>query len=778
MLRKELTMDFDWSFCKGDPQDAYKIEFDDSNWQTLNVPHDWSISGPFDELNPSGASGGFLPGGIGWYRKKFYLPEKAEDKKVFIHFDGVYHNSEVWCNGHYIDKRPYGFVGFCYDLTPYINVEKENVIAVRVNNSDQPNCRWYTGSGIYRHVWLTISDPLHIKTWGTAITTPVISEKKATVELETTVTNDYHSAKSFTLETHIYDKSYQLITSESKDVVLNSGETNTTKQSFVITNPRLWSPNSPSLYYAVSRLIVKESVVDEYITSFGIREVLFSSENGMTINGEKVKLKGINLHHDAGSVGVAVPERLLESRLQTLKEIGCNAIRCSHNPPTRELLDLCDQMGFFVIDEIFDKWWSRSYGKIFENWWKTDLDAMILRDRNHPSIIMWSVGNEVEDQGSQKTVDTLKMLVNYVHEKEPSRPVTCAIRPPGEVDDIKVFEEKIDVIMSMVEHMDIASLNYQEQWYAELKKRKPDIIILGSETYPFFRGNKHFYKAFEPINPWFDVAENDYVIGQFLWTGFDYVGEAVKWPNKGWAASIINTCGNRKPLSYFQQSVWREEPMVHIAAFDDSIKQPLEKLHWNAPKMASHWTFPHFTDQMIKIVTFTNCEKVELYLNNELLGDKYLNDFPDRMMTWYLPYKAGTIKAIGYVDNEKVSIHEMETSRTPKQIKLTPDRTTIVADARDVSLVEVSVTDEQGICYPYAEDDITFELKGEGKIIGLDNGNLDSNQSFKEKKRSAFNGKCLVIIQANHNEGVIELNASAQSLKNAQTIINSVRRKL
>src|SRR5690625_3685123 len=517
MTEKEFEMDFDWLFYKGDPQGAHELEFDDSNWKILNIPHDWSVEEQFNENNPSGQSGGFLPGGIGWYRKHFDLPEVASEKKVYIYFDGVYRNSEVWCNGHFVDKRPYGYVGFFYDLTSYVNYEEGNIIAVRVDNSDQPNCRWYTGSGIYRSVWLRICEPLHINNWGTYITTPKITETEATVDVETTVKNNYETAKNFTLETLIYDEADQLATKKFKDIVIEAGETLNVCQSLIVQDPQLWSTDSPNLYRALSRLTTNDKIIDDYTTTFGIRDVRFTSNLGMTVNSKLVKLKGVNIHHDAGSVGSAVPVRILESRLQTLKNIGCNAIRCSHNPPDKELLNLCDRMGFLVIDESFDKWWcdQYGYGEKFKNWWKADLESMLLRDRNHPSIIMWSVGNEVEEQGSQRTVNTLKMLVDHVHKFEPSRPVTCAIRPPGEIDGIKDFEEKMAIIMSMAEHMDIVSLNYQEQWYDELKKRNSKIIIVGSETFPFFRGNKDYLKAFESINPWFDVERNDYVIGQF-----------------------------------------------------------------------------------------------------------------------------------------------------------------------------------------------------------------------------------------------------------------------
>src|SRR5690625_1446937 len=410
--REILRMDADWLFYKGDPQDAYERNFDDKDWTSIHIPHDWSIEGPFDQSNPSGPDGGFLPGGIGWYRKHFNLTEIDSGKKVYIYFDGIYRNSEVWCNGHFIGKRPSGYMGFYYDLTPYVTCGELNTLAIRVDNSDQPNSRWYTGSGIYRSVWLTICSPLHINYWGTYITTPQISDTESTVQIETTVTNDYQLTKNFSLETFIYDQADQLVAKQSKQISAKAGKESKIKQIFTLENPNLWSIESPNMYRALSRIVLHNTTIDDYMTPFGIREITFTSNEGMKLNGKTVKLKGVNLHHDAGSVGAAVPSRMLESRLQTLQELGCNAIRCSHNPPAQDFLDLCDQMGFLVIAESFDKWWCEEYGygESFKTWWQIDLQAMLLRDRNHPSIIMWSVGNEVEGQWSKRATDTLTLL--------------------------------------------------------------------------------------------------------------------------------------------------------------------------------------------------------------------------------------------------------------------------------------------------------------------------------------------------------------------------------
>ncbi|RCW77342.1 glycoside hydrolase family 2 TIM barrel-domain containing protein [Saliterribacillus persicus] len=767
LSRKNIDFDANWLFYKGNPSGAEEINYDDSTWRKLNVPHDWSIEGEFDENNESGKSGAFLSTGIGWYRKHFDLDELEENKQEYLYFDGVYHNSEVWCNGNYLGKHPYGFTGFYYDLTSYLNKDEKNIIAVKVDNSDQQNCRWYTGSGIYRHVEMIICDRVHVDHWGTYITTCLDSLEQATVTIQTTITNNHTVDKTISLKTSICDAKENEITTDEKIVRIEANKKLTISQKVVVQNPVLWSIDTPNLYSAKSEISKQGGIIDQYSTAFGIRNIEILNKDGIKINGKSIKLKGVNIHNDAGSLGTAVPDQILKSRLKTLKELGCNAIRCSHNPPAKELLDMCDEMGFLVIDEAFDKWWSGSYGEIFEAWWKKDLEMMLLRDRNHPSIFMWSVGNEVEDQGSTKTLDTLKLLVEHVHQFEPTRPVTCAIRPPGEVDGITNLNEKLDVIMSMANLTDVVSLNYQEQWYDDIKKRNPDIIITGSETYPFFRGTRDFFKGYEPVNPWFDVVANDHVIGQFIWAGIDYLGESMNWPSKGWAACLVDTTGKRKPLSYFQQSVWTEEPMVHIAVNADSITSPSTKMHWNAPKMASHWTFPDYENELIRIFTFTNCEKVELYINDELKGYKFLKDFPDKIMKWYLPYEAGEIKAVGYINDEKKCEHLLATSDSPYEIQLQADRNSIHADSKDVSAVEVVVVDEKGVVVPFAEHKISFDIDGEGEIIGVDNGNLDSSELYKAKERSAYHGRCRVFVQSKGNAGNILIRANAEGLKGA-----------
>lgn len=618
-IRSRQLFDSNWLFHKGDLKGAEKLEFDASEWRMLNLPHDFSIEAPYDKNHPGGQSSGFLPGGIGWYRKEMDPLEIDLNHKLFIEFDGIFHYSDVWINGHHLGKQPYGFTSFQYDLTPYLKPNAKNILAVRVDTNEQPTTRWYSGSGIYRHVWLTKTDKLHISHWGTYVTTPKITKASALVNIKTKITNEYSDPIDCVLISTITDPEGEIVSKLKSEINLAAEQETEVKQELSITEPKLWSVDPPQLYNVISEVHLEDKLVDDYVTPFGIRKIELDQDQGLFINDQPVKLKGVNLHHDAGCVGVAVPDRMLERRLEILKTMGCNAIRCSHNPPAPELLTLCDQMGFLVIDEAFDKWDEWGYYKnLFKDWWKKDLGAMLYRDRNHPSIIMWSVGNEIINQGSPEMIANLKMLVEYVRIVDPTRPVTCGLQPidrsiPKELSDTERFDRMMANMVEIAKITDVMSCNYQEQWFEIYREAYPEVIVIGSEIYGYFRGKGTSFNAYEPVNPWFAVEDHDYVIGSFLWAGFDYLGEAEAWPSKGWAASPIDSCGFRKPRSYFYQSVWSDEPMVQIAVFDDAMETNPEKAHWEWPKMASHWNFPHFEQGHARLVTFTNCEQVELF---------------------------------------------------------------------------------------------------------------------------------------------------------------------
>jgi len=543
--RDKNNFDFDWKFFLGDTTGAETPKFDDSNWQAVQLPHDWSIKQTVSKKNTGrgwmeGAMG-YLPGGIGWYRKSFTVPKDYENKKVVIQFDGVYHQSDVYINGKHLGFHPYGYTTFEYDLTPYLSYEGTNTIAVRVDHSNSPSSRWYSGSGIYRHVWLKATFPVCVATWGTYITTPEISEQEAQVNISTTIGNATEKPVEVLVQNRIVDKQGNKIASyNSKLQVAKSGQ-ETLAQSLSLPKPHLWSLEQPYLYTMVTTVKLGGKTVDEYQTTFGVRDIRFNADHGFFLNGKNMKMKGVNLHPDAGSLGTAVPDRSYLRRLQILKAYGVNAIRCSHNPPTSEFLDMCDSLGFVVIDEAFDKWKSMYYSKYFEEWWHRDMDAMVLRDRNHPSIVLWSIGNETGEQ-HDKTEEggkRAKLMRDYVHQLDPTRLVTAALQPSKSRQyNLNGFANALDVV----------GYNYQEQWLLDERKKYPDRIMYISEAYPYYRGKGSEYKAFHPVNPWYDVANNDFLFGQFIWAGVDYLGESSGWPSTGGLhAPLMCACLKNRP---------------------------------------------------------------------------------------------------------------------------------------------------------------------------------------------------------------------------------------
>ncbi|AJE51124.1 glycoside hydrolase family 2 TIM barrel-domain containing protein [Paenibacillus polymyxa] len=756
----------DWKFVEGNYTGAEKTDYNDGHWRDLHLPHDWSIEKSFDPHMPYGGNQAYLPRwSVGWYRKHFNVEPSSPKQCVYIQFDGIHSNSEVWLNGHFVGKRPYGYVSFQYDLTPYIRWDEENVIAVKVDNTLLPPDRWYSGAGIYRNVWLIYTDYLHITEWGTYITTPEISPDEAKVSARIQVSNHYAHAVECTIMTEILDSQGQLKGKIENRVTLAGLESEEIEQKTRVLEPELWSPDHPVLYEAQMTIYCDNTEVDRYRTPFGIRKVILDSQKGLLLNGSSLKLKGVCIHHDLGCLGAAYHDTAMKRRLEKLKEMGCNSIRFAHNPMAPELLDLCDQMGFLVVDEAFDKWKSLSYEHLYDEWWEKDLEAMLVRDRNHPSVLMWSVGNEVENQGQPSMLSMLEQLVAFCHKKDPTRPVTCALEPHNTPINLRdgPIESKVEHTKLLAQRVDVLGLNYQEQWYEHYRAAMPDTLILGTETFPYYRGKDNRVKGYLPLNPWFDVANHDYVIGQFVWSGIDYLGET-SYPSKGWSSGLIDTCGFRKPVSYLQQSLWSDQPVVHIAVFNDHMKSeynPTWTMHWKSPTMEDHWTFPEYAGKLIRLVTFTNCESVELIVNEESYGERKLTDYPNHLILWELTYTLGKIRAIGRNGNQQVCEHELTTAGLPYALKLEADRAILPADGHEISHVEVTVIDQHGIVVPNQDVDLSFELHGDGRILGIDNGDLTSDEPYKGKERRTHRGRCLVIVQSGDVAGELLLQASA-----------------
>lgn len=823
-----------WTFHLGDDSAASRPDYDDTAWRILNLPHDWAIEGEFSRDNPSGTGGGALPGGIGWYRKTFTVDKADEGKRLYIDFDGVYMNSEVFINGHSLGVRPYGYVSFSYDLTPYIKWGGKNVVAVRVDNGEQPNSRWYSGCGIYRNVWLTKLNPMHIAQWGTFITAEDVSKNSARLNIRTKI--QYDAAAQLQDSVKQADGTYVVFDSEIvplADVVLQSrlmdaeGNVvdevaselqviptclNEVEQEIVVKNPNLWSVNTPYIYKVNSILIDKITgkVLDNYCTNTGIRTFRFDAQKGFILNGERLKINGVCMHHDLGCLGAAVNIRAIERQLEILQEMGCNGIRCSHNPPSPELLDLCDRMGFIVMDETFDMWRKRKtahdYSRYFNEWHERDLTDLILRDRNHPSVFIWSIGNEVLEQWSDAKADTLtleqaNLILNFGHDQsmlakegemsvnslltkkladmvkalDSTRPVTAGCNEPNPNNHL--FRS---------EALDLIGFNYHDDWFAGVPEKFPGkpFIVAESVSALMTRGyyrmpsdetvicperwdKPYFDDSFSCSSydnchvPWGNshegtmrhVKNNDFISGQYVWTGFDYLGEPTPygWPARSSYFGIVDLAGFPKDVYYLYQSEWHpEKKVLHLFP------------HWN-------WTPGQDIDMW---AYYNNADEVELFVNGESQGvrTKGKDDFH---VVWRVKYESGVVKVVSRKDGKTVLEKEIHTAGEPAQIRLTADRNEIKSDGRDLSFVTVEVLDKDGNLCPNADNQIMFDVQGAGFIAGVDNGSPVSMEKFKADHRKAFYGKCLVVVQSDGKSGGIKLTATSEGLKTAVTAIKA-----
>lgn len=798
---RRLDFTADWAFRLGDDTTAARPEYNDADWRMLNLPHDWAVEGEFSRDNPSGTGGGALPGGVGWYRKTFTADKADQGKRLRIDFDGAYMNSTVYINGHELGTRPYGYISFSYDLTPYIKWGEENVVAVRVDNAEQPNSRWYSGCGIYRNVWLTKMNPVHVAQWGTYVTSDEVSKNSARLTVRTTLENEQATDAPLELLSQLIDENGKVIGNASTRLTVEQGKQLEAAQEIHVENPELWSVDRPYLYTIKTEVLVDGEPVDTYRTPFGIRSFRFDAQKGFILNGEQVKINGVCMHHDLGCLGAAVNTRAIERQLEILKEMGCNGIRCAHNPPAPELLDLCDRMGFIVMDETFDMWRKKKtrhdYSRYFNEWHERDLTDLIVRDRNHPSIFMWSIGNEVLEQWTDAKADTLsleeanlvlnfgrspdmlakegemsvnslltKKLADMVRSLDSTRPVTAGCNEPNPNNHL--FRSGA---------LDIIGFNYHDDWFAGVPENfpgKPFIVtesVSGLMTRGYYRmpsdsmfiwperWDKPFHEASFSCSsydnchvPWGNrhegtmrhVKNNDFISGQYVWTGFDYIGEPTPygWPARSSYFGIIDLAGFPKDVYYMYQSEWRpDKAVLHLFP------------HWN-------WTPGQDIDLW---AYYNNADEVELFVNGESQGvrSKGKDDFH---VMWRVKFEPGVVKAISRKEGKVVAEQEIRTAGEPAQIRLTPDRSTIQADGKDLSFVTVEIVDKDGNLCPNAENDVTFAVEGAGFIAGVDNGSPISMEKFKDNHRKAFYGKCLVVVQNNGADGNIKLTATAEGL--------------
>ncbi|HUX57856.1 MAG TPA: glycoside hydrolase family 2 TIM barrel-domain containing protein [Bacteroidales bacterium] len=794
---QNINFNKDWLFLNKEQSGAENPGIDDSGWRKLDLPHDWAIEGPFD-VKYNARCGGLPFHGTGWYRKHFVVPQSESDKVVRIEFEGVMYDAYVWVNGVLVGNRPYGYIGFEFDISKYLKYNgSENVIAVRVTPKDLSS-RWYPGAGIYRSVWLKIDEPVHVAQYGTFITTPTVNDVKAVVQNETTVENKGNTQATIQLKHNYYSPEGHLTGSVEEQLTVEANSIKVSGLYCNIENPVLWDMDSPKLYKAVTTVSENGKVLDTYETRFGIRRISYSTE-GFFLNGKKVRFNGVCLHHDNGALGAAVYRRADEHKLQIMKEMGANAIRTSHNPPSRELLELCDELGLLVMDESFDVWRMakvvNGYNIFFDEWSERDQKDMIRRDRNHPSVVMWSIGNEMLEQGDQKYGwKEAKRLADFCREMDRTRPVVAGY---------SFYPDPFDY--NMVQQTDIAGMNYKPSLYSEVHKNYPDIPVVGSETSSCVssRGVYHLpvekYQKHESLQissydliapPWAyppDLEfhfqeENPFVMGEFIWTGFDYLGEPTpyggkdnsthgKW-NADWPArssyfGAVDLCGFPKDRFYLYQSQWTSKPMIHLLP---------------------HWNWEGMEGKEIPVYCYTNCDEAELFVNCKSLGkrvkgkdlteipveSKYYNakTFQSKYrLSWNVPYQAGTIKVVGYKNGQATVEEQITTARKPAKISLAVDRSEIEADGLDLAYVSVRIEDKDGNLCPMADNLVYFETSGAGKLIAVDNGNAATTESFQANYRKAFSGKCLAILKSSEKAGVIVLEARSKGLKEANVVV-------
>jgi beta-galactosidase len=787
--RQRLSMDPGWRFTLGDPAGAERMGFEDHGWRRLDLPHDWSIEGTPSEDAPGGGRLGYFPTGIGWYRKAFRLPRGSRGREVWLEFDGVYMNSDVWINGVHLGRRPYGYIGFAYDVTRHL-VPGVNLVAVRVDNTQQPSSRWYTGSGIYRHVWLTIVDRVHVAHWGTYVTTPRADSVGADVLVRTRVENGQGQPRRGVLHSVAVDSAGREVGTRDTPFSLAAGQNVELEQQLQIESPRLWSVETPTLYTLRSSIRDGTGTTDVVTTTFGIRSIAYDKDRGFLLNGRQVKMRGVNLHHDAGGLGAAVPEQVWVRRLETLKAMGVNAIRTSHNPPAPEFLDLCDRLGFLVMAEAFDEWTigkvPEGYHKYFAEWSERDVTDFVHRDRNHPSIVLWSAGNEIGEQSTPDGVQVLRRLVGLFHREDPTRPVTTG--------NDNIAADGHPATLAFLNAEDIVGYNYVDRWHerrelfaTQDRHDHPDWKMIGTESGSIFQSFDENYSLGDDsaaVRPnynfgmlqaerlWKWVTLQDYFAGDFMWTGIDYLGEST-WPFKGFGSGALDITGHPKDSYYLYQSLWSDRPVLHLFP---------------------HWNWPGRAGQVIPVLAYTNCNIVELFLNGRSLGEKRL-EFPaqgtsggwdtyarpvvhpttnDLHLSWDVPYEPGVLRAVGTRRNGTPACEaEVRTAGAPAAVRLVPDRETITTSPGDVAEVTFEIVDSSGTVVPTADNLVNLTASG-GTILVVDNANLGDLDPYRSDRRHAFNGRGLAILRA-PRPGLLRLTASAAGLKAASVSVRVVR---
>nr|WP_315517550.1 glycoside hydrolase family 2 TIM barrel-domain containing protein [Hoylesella shahii] len=794
--------DAQWRFALADSPEMAQLSYDDSAWRVLNLPHDWAIEGNFYVKNPSGAVGGALPGGVGWYRKRLMLTDNNEHSRYVLHFDGAFMNTSVYVNGKLVGIRPYGFIGFGFDITPFLNKKGENVVAVRIDNAQQPNCRWYTGCGIYRHVYLLRSDDVRLAQWGVQVL-PVLKGRGANITLNSTIESFATQARKLSLKQMVYDAEGRCVAQSTTPCVAHEGK-NTVSQKIKMTNVKLWWPHAPYIYKVVSQLIDGKKVLDRDTTTMGLRNIAFDAKKGFAINGRNTKLNGVCLHGDLGCLGSAINEDALYRQLRMMKDMGANAIRCSHNPPAPELLHMCDTMGLMVMDEAFDQWRTGKtqfdYALFFDKWAEKDITDMVLRDRNHPSIILWSIGNEVleqwnTDKNQGVDLDDVNILLNNA--RDPSR-----LADNKELsDNSKITRWLADIVRrndpsrlitagcnetSPNNHLfksgaiDVIGFNYHSKQVAKVPENFPGKPFLLSESVSALQTRGFYAMPSDSIRrlpgkrrpfidtsflcssydnsctswsatheaTWDVVKHTPFCSGQFIWTGFDYIGEPTpfNFPARSSYFGIVDLAGFPKDAYYLYKSEWTNKTVLHLFP------------HWNwmPGQTIDLWCY------------YNNADEVELFVNGQSRGVKRKANEHEYHVMWRERFEPGTVRVVSRKAGRQVAERTVNTAAQPHHLRLTPNRKTLLANGRSLVFITVEVVDKDGNLCPWAENEVFFSLNGHASIAGVDNGSPFSLERFKDNRRKAFFGKCLVVVQAGNDEGEVNLKAKSIGLEDAE----------
>ncbi|HVU33991.1 MAG TPA: glycoside hydrolase family 2 TIM barrel-domain containing protein [Opitutaceae bacterium] len=797
--RETIPLDAGWRFFRGDVPMAQSPSSDVSSWQTVELPHDWSIDLPVDIHEPSGGAGGFFTMGIGWYRRTFNAPASWKGQRVVIEFDGVYENAEVWLNGSRLGEHPYGFTPFSYDVTRSLR-SGENVLAVRVDNSPQPNCRWYSGSGIYRHVRLLVTAPLHVADGGLFVRTAALSDERAdvvaTVTVERTPASDAASATDSAVELRLtlFDPAGHEVASKVTPITLPTEGRADASVTFTLPHPRLWSPVTPVLYRATAEIRSGGERVDAASADFGVRTVAVSAEHGFQLNGRTIKLVGADVHADNGPLGTAAFDRAEERRVQLLKEAGFNAIRTAHNPPSTAFLDACDRAGMLVLDEAFDGWEKsktpHDYGNEFRDWWRRDLDAMVLRDRDHPSVVLWSIGNEMYERGNASGLRIARELTGRIRELDPSRPITAGVNGPGKGGDWT----KMDPLFAT---LDVAGYNYELSRHVADHERVPQRVIVVTESYQS-----------ETFANWAVAHDTPYVIGDFVWSGMDYLGEAgigrvfppgqpvVKhwegdqYPWHGAACGDIDITGWRKPISHYRNIVWNRGERLYATvltptpAAADAAPITASATDggwgvspWAMPPSVPSWTWPGQDSKPLTVEVYSRYDHVRLYLNGHLLAEKPTDRTTQFIARFVVPYVPGTLKAVGVEHGCDAETFALETADAPTEVRLEPDRTVLQADGSDLSFVSVELTDGRGRWNSAEDRPVSFVVAGPATIAAVANGDLTSPETYGANPHPTYQGRALVILRSTHLPGIVTLTASAGGMHAARIELQTVEPK-